>query len=138
MRNRRLVCVIIVALCAVSSGVRVEARQSSKSELSGTWTGTWDGAGSGDFELTLDTDKDGAIVGRVAVTTDGGNYTADLKSLVLEGKKMSATYDFPLDPSSEVVVGAMFDQRTATGTWTLRPKGQTTEIAGGSWKVTRK
>ena len=132
----RLMKLLVLAVLACS-GASGAAAQSAQSEFTGTWTGTWDGAGSGDFELTLDT-KDGALVGRVAVTTDGGNYTADLKGLTLDGKKMTATYDFPLDPSSEVVVGATFEDRTATGTWTLRPKGQTAEIAAGTWKVAKK
>jgi len=136
MRDRCLKSLLVLAFlaCSAASGL---ATQSSKNELAGTWTGTWDGAGSGEFELTFDT-KDGALVGRVAVTTDGGNYTADLKGVALEGKKLAATYDFPLDPSAEVVIGATFDDRTATGTWTLRPKGQTAEIAAGTWKVTKK
>lgn len=108
----------------------------------GTWAGTWDGSGSGEFELTLDKNRDqgkaAPLVGKVAVTTDGGNYNADLNSLSFEGPKMTAKYDFPLDPSAEVVVAATFEDRAAKGTWSLRPKGQETEIAGGSWTVTRK
>src|SRR5207249_6832959 len=85
MRNRWLMWLLVIVF-GICVGAPTAAMQSSKSEVTGTWTGTWDGAGSGDFELTLDTNKDGAIVGRVAVTTDGGNYTADLKDVVLEGK----------------------------------------------------
>ena len=34
---------------------------------------------------------------------------------------------------------AMQSSKSAiTGTWTLRPKGQTTEIAAGTWKVAKK
>jgi hypothetical protein len=53
---------------------------------------------------------------------------------------MSARYDFPLDPASgsEVVLAATFTGSTAKGTWSLRPKGQTTEAAGGTWTVTKK
>lgn len=101
------------------------------------WSGTWDGSGSGEFELTL-VSKDGVLGGKVAVTTDGGNYTADLKAVAFDGNKMTATYDFPLDPSAEVAIGATFDNGTAKGTWMLRPKGQSTEIASGTWTVTRK
>jgi hypothetical protein len=51
---------------------------------------------------------------------------------------MSAKYDFPLDPSAEVVVTATFDGNNAKGTWSLRPKGQTDELAGGGIAVTKK
>ena len=86
--------------------------------------GTYDGAGSGTMELMLDK-KDGTIAGKVAANTDSGNYTADLKDIKFDGAKMSAKYDFPLDPSAEVVVTATFDGNNAKGTWSLRRKGQT-------------
>ena len=103
----------------------------------GTWAGTWDGSGTGQFELTLEK-KDGAPAGRVDVTTDGGNYSAELKAVVVEGKQITAKYDFPLDTSAEVVMKATFEERSAKGTWSLRPKGQEAELAGGTFTVTRK
>ena len=103
----------------------------------GTWAGTWDGSGTGQFELTLDK-KEGAPAGRVDVSTDGGNYTAELKAVVVEGNQITAKYDFPLDPSAEVVMKATFAERSAKGTWSLRPKGQEAELAGGTFTVTRK
>lgn len=138
MRNGWL-CGLVLAFCWVSAGARSAAGQSSNAaQYAGTWSGTWDGSGSGDFELTLDKGKDSAVTGRVAVTTDGGNYTADLKSVSFDGKKMSAKYGFPLDGSSEVIVGATFEGGSAKGTWSLRAKGQDAEIAGGTWTVTKK
>jgi len=135
--GRRMAVMLALVLFGVM-GPRVKgSAQSRANEFAGTWAGTWDGSGSGAFELTLDT-KDGKPAGKVAVTTDGGNYTADLKGLVFDGTRMTAAYDFPLDPSSEVALAATFDARTAKGTWSLHPKGQTTEIAGGTWTVTRK
>ena len=85
-------------------------------------------------------ENDGALTGKVAVTADGGggDYTAELRTLEFDGKKMAAKYDFPLDPSAEVVVAADFEERTAKGTWSLRPKGQAAELAGGKWTVTKK
>jgi hypothetical protein len=74
----------------------------------------------------------------VVLVTDGGNYSADFKSVSFDGDKMTAKYDFPLDPSAEVVMTATFDKAAAKGTWSLRPKGQTDEIAGGGIAVTKK
>ena len=51
---------------------------------------------------------------------------------------MTAKYDFPLDPSAEVVMTATFDGGTAKGTWSLRAKGQADEIASGGLAVTKK
>ncbi|HEX7139114.1 MAG TPA: hypothetical protein VF219_14770 [Vicinamibacterales bacterium] len=112
--------------------------QSSGEKYIGAWTGTWDGAGSGDFELTLDKAKDGPLAGRVAVVTDGGNYNAELKSITFDGPKMTATYDFPLDPSAEINVTATFADQSAKGTWAMHPKGQDAEIAAGTFSVTKK
>ena len=138
MRTRSLLTLSLLvgfALCAVSAGARL-AR--GVEPYVGTWDGTWDGSGSGNFELTLDRAQDGSAVGRVAVSTDGGNYTADLKSVTFDGPKMSAKYDFPLEGGSEVVIAATFEVRSAKGTWSLRPKGQESELAGGTWTVSKK
>jgi hypothetical protein len=139
MRYRWQVWLLVVAFCGSIAAAHVRAAQAAAGEkYAGTWAGAWDGAGSGQFELTLEKSKEGPVTGRVAVTTDGGNYNADLTSVSFDGGKMTAKYDFPLDPSSEVTVAATFEDRTAKGTWSLRPKGQDAEIAGGTWTVTRK
>ena len=139
MSYQRLLSVLLVAVSGFAFTTHIEARQASNAEqYAGMWTGTYDGSGTGQFELTLDKGKDGAMTGKVAVTTDGGNYTADLKSVSFDGTKMSATYDFPLDPSAEVIMTATFDGRAAKGTWSVRAKGQTDEIAAGGLAITKK
>jgi hypothetical protein len=103
----------------------------------GTWNGTWEGAGSsGGFELTLEKGKDGPVTGRVTVTQP--DYKATFKTLSFDGKKMTATYDFPPDPSGEVALTAVFDGETAKGTWSAREKSTGDEVASGTWTVTRK
>jgi hypothetical protein len=139
MRNRCLSWAIAIVVCFMGAASRSDAGQSSSAgPYAGTWAGTWDGAGSGEFELTLDKTKEGGLAGRVAVTSDGGNYTADLRGVSFDGKKMTTAYDFPLDPSSEIAVTGTFEDRAAKGTWSLHPRGQDTEIAGGTWTVARK
>ena len=107
-------------------------------QFAGTWAGTYDGGGMGQFEMTLDKDKDGAMTGRVNVNGDGATYSADLRSIVFDGAKMTAKYDFPLDPSAEIVMTATFESASAKGTWILKPKTQPDEIASGGIAVTRK
>ena len=51
---------------------------------------------------------------------------------------MTAKYDFPLDPSSEIAVTGNFEDRAAKGTWSMHAKGQDAEVAGGTWTVARK
>ena len=141
MRKRHMLWLLVFVFLTVRAGLGSEVGQSTNGEqYAGTYSGTWDGSGTGNFELTLEKVKDGGVTGKVAVTTDGGDYTADLKALSFEGKKMNAKYDFPLDltASSEVVLVADIDGNTIKGTWSLRPKGQETEAAKGTWTVTKK
>ena len=134
---KRLVTLVLVA-CWIAVAAQADARQASAAEkYVGTWAGTYDGAGTGTIELMLDK-KDGAIAGKVSAATDGGNYTADLKDVTFDGAKMSASYDFPLDPSAEVVLTATFDGSSAKGTWSLRAKGTTDEVAGGGIAIAKK
>ena len=137
MRIRRMVAVLVLALSWMASAVN--ARQASSGEqYAGMWTGTYDGAGSGQFEMTLDKGQGGAMIGKVSVKTEGGDYTADLKSVTFDGAKMSARYDFPLDPSAEIVMTATLEAISGKGTWSMRPKGQTDELASGSIALTKK
>jgi hypothetical protein len=139
MRNRSFLWILVIVFCGALAGTPGEAGQTSNGdEYAGKWAGTWDGSGSGEFELTLEKGKDGAPAGKVAVTTDQGNYAADLKGVSFAGKNMIATYDFPLDPSAEVAIATTFDGEKAKGTWSLRPKGGGTEVAGGTFALTKK
>jgi len=104
----------------------------------GTWSGSWEGVGQGGgFELILEKDKAEAIGGRVSVTGEPA-YKVTLKSLAFEGPKMTAKYDFPADDAAQVILAASFEGNTAKGTWSLREKASDTEVASGTWTVTRK
>lgn len=138
MKNRCVVWLWIVILGATCSAAQRGAEGSKPGEqFVGTWTGTWDGSGTGGFELTLEKDKDGALTGKVSVTGEP-TYKATLKTLAFDGKKMTASYDFPPDPAGEVRLVTTFDGNTATGTWSLREKATGNEVATGGWTVTRK
>jgi hypothetical protein len=101
----------------------------------GAWSGTWEGGGgSGGFDITLEAGKDGKPGGHVSVTGEP-TYKATLKTLAFDGAKMTATYDFPPDPSVLVTLGATFEGDAAKGTWSV--KGPT-ESLSGTWTVKRK
>ena len=139
MGNHRRLGLLLLLVCAIASAVSMNARQAANAgQYAGMWSGTYDGAGTGQFEMTLVKAQDGAMTGKVDVTTEGGNYSADLKSVAFEGPKMTAKYDFPLDPSAEVIMTATFEGSAAKGTWSLRPKGQPDELASGGIAVTKK
>ncbi len=135
--SRANLSLLILAIVVLSIGA-LAAGQSSGEKYVGTWAGTWDGAGSGDFELTIDKAKDGPLSGRVVVTTEGGNYNANLKTITFDGPKMTAKYDFPLDANAEIVVNATFEDKSAKGTWAMRPKGQEGDLAAGTFSVSKK
>ena len=140
--SRALGRLLVVVIFGLAIGTPIASGQSSGDRYIGTWAGMWDGAGSGDFELTLDQAKDGPLdgplEGRVVVATDGGNYNANLKRISFDGPKMTARYDFPLDSSAEIFVTATFEDKSAKGTWAMRPKGQEGDIAAGTFTVSKK
>jgi len=123
------------AMCAAAQ--RGGEGPSSGEQFLGTWTGTWAGAGTGGFELTLEKGQDNAVTGRVSVTGEP-TYKAALKTCTFDGRKLSATYDFPPDEAGEVVLAASFEDKSAKGTWSLREKASGNEVASGTWTVTRK
>lgn len=131
----RAFAIVLMLLGAVYVDTAARHGQSADPYL-GTWTGTWDGAGSGGFELTLEKGKEGVVTGRVSVTGEP-TYKAAFKTLTIDGRKMSARYDFPPDDRAEVVLSATFDGNAATGTWALQEKGSGNEVANGTWTVKR-
>ena len=112
--------------------------QSNGSQFAGTWSGRWeaDGSPGGGFTLTIES-KDNTLSGAVSVTGEP-TYQATLKKLSFDGTKMSAAYDFTPNDQAEVVLAATFEGATAKGTWSLRAKADGTEVASGTWNVTKK
>ena len=121
-----------------SAAQRGPDKPSSGEEFVGVWSGTWEGAGgSGGFEVTFEKNPD-AVVGKVSVTGEP-TYKASFKALSFEGKKMNAKYDFPPNAAdAEVWLTATFDGNRANGTWSLRVKADGSEVAAGTWAVTKK
>ena len=138
MRKSPTIWCALLILLAVSVPRAQEKPEASKpASLTGTWTGTWEGAGSGGgFELTLEQVKDGPLTGRVAVTGEPA-YKAVFKSLTVDGKKLTASYDFPPDESVEVSLAGTVEGNKIAGTWGVVAKGDKTEVASGSWTVTK-
>ena len=139
MRKSRTICVALLVLLAGGVPRAQEKPEPAKPAPStDTWTGTWEGAGtSGGFELTLEQPKEGPLTGKVAVTGEPA-YNAVFTSLSFDGKKLTASYDFTPDEAAEVSLAATADGNKLTGTWALVAKSDKTEVASGSWTVTKK
>ena len=136
MRKRSFVWIwlfLFGAVCSAAQGAGATGEQ-----FVGTWTGTWEGDGSpgGGFELTLEKGKEGAVAGGVSVTGEP-TYKATFNTVSFDGNKMSAKYDIPTMEGVEVVLTAVFEGASATGTWSAREKGGN-EVATGGWKVAKK
>jgi hypothetical protein len=140
MRKPEAICCTLLILLAAVCVPRAQDKPEppKPAPLTGTWTGTWEGAGSGGgFELTLEQPKEGALTGKVAVTGEPA-YSAVFKSLSFDGKKLTASYDFPPDEAAEISLAATADGGKLTGTWAVVVKADKTEVASGSWTVTKK
>ena len=132
--------IVIVGAVGHAQGNGKSARIAD--EYLGAWAGSWtsaDGGSAGQFEMTLEKDKDGAPAGKVKVSGGEADHAAEFKSLSFDGNKMTGSYDYPPDPANEVVLEATIDGRTGTGTWVLHPRGQGGDVvARGTWTVTKK
>src|SRR5262245_33261054 len=126
--------ILLAMLLASVAAAPSTAQDQSPDTYAGQWTGTYEGAATGSLELLLRKDGD-KLGGKIAVTTDGGNYDADLRTVSTKGDTIEAAYDFPLDPSAEVVMTATIDGGTAKGKWSLKPKAGGDEVAGGTFSL---
>jgi hypothetical protein len=135
--HRTAICVLVVMLVSVCAAAQGDTGRAAAERYAGTWSGRWDGDGSGGgFELTIES-KESTLSGRVSVTGEP-TYKATLKKLSFDGNKMAGVYDFTPDEQAEVILAATFDGDTAKGTWSLRVKADGTEVARGTWNVTKK
>jgi hypothetical protein len=133
-----------IAVAAVLAGVWLtqvaqgDAKAVAGEEFVGTWSGTWEGGGAGRFDLTIERGGAGQMTGGVSVGTDQGDYTAKFTELSFDGNKMKAKYDFPLEARADIVIEGAFAAEAADGSWTMVPDGDSSALAAGSWKVSRK
>ena len=138
MRKAVWIWICLAALSGISPVLAGPQKPSAGEEFAGTWGGTWEGGGGdgGGLELTLEKGKDAAMAGRVSVTGEP-TYKAPIKTLAFDGKKMTATYDFPPDPAVQVRITATFEGTRLTGTWAALDAGGG-ELAAGTWKADKK
>ena len=138
MRQKLVTATLMITIATVSGRFAQAVEPPRANQPVGTWAGTWEGAGAeGGLELTLEQPKEGTLTGKVSVTGEP-EYKATFKSVSFEGAKMTAKYDFPPDDSAEVVLTATFDTKSAKGTWSVNLKADGSQVATGTWSVTKK
>lgn len=129
-------CLALSLLIFATVSLSLQAAQAA--DPTGTWTGTWEGAGgNGGIEIVIEKGKDGALGGRISVTGEP-TYKATLKTVTVDGQKLSWTYDFPPDESIELTMAATIDGQKIKGTWSARPKAGGDELASGTLTVEKK
>ena len=134
-----LVLIFVAAAISFASAQSAPPAAPKPESFAGTWAGTWEGAGSsGGFELTLEQAKDGPLTGKVSVTGEP-TYTAVCKSVVFDGKKMTAKVRFhaPTNrPKSRSPCPSTGTSQPAPGRF--RPKADGSEVVSGTLTLTRK
>jgi hypothetical protein len=109
---------VLFVLIVGSAAAPAAGQETSPDSYVGQWTGTYEGSGTGSFELLLRKDSD-KVGGKVSVTTDGGNYEAELRTVSVKDK-------------------TTIDGASAKGTWSLKPKAGGAEVASGTFSLTKK
>jgi hypothetical protein len=140
MRTPKFAVVALMMLAGIWAAVQFGvAAAADGDQYVGTWKGTWEGGGAGGrFDLTLARGTDDKLAASVSVGSEMGDYAANFRTLTLIGSKLAGAYDFPPDPQNEVTLDGSFDPKTATGIWSLGPKGQPGgQAIAGTWKVNR-
>lgn len=132
----RRFCLSLSLLIFATVSLSLQAAQAP--DPVGTWTGTWEGAGgNGGIEIVLEKGKDGALGGRVSVTGEP-TYKATLRTVTVDGQKLSWAYDFPADESIEIKMVAAIDGQSLKGNWSARPKAGGDEVASGTLTADKK
>lgn len=128
----------LLSVMGLISIVAVHAASAAGEQHVGVWVGEWEGGGSGgSLQLMLEQADGGGLKGGVEVGQPDGDYKATFSEVTFAGDKMTAKYEFPPEPSAEIVFTGTFGQ-TGEGTWTMQPKGTSEVFASGTWKVARK
>jgi hypothetical protein len=140
MRTQKFAVVALVILASVWAAVQFGVASAADGDrYVGTWKGTWEGAGAGGrFDLTVVRGGDGKLAASVSVGTEMGDYDAKFSTVTLTADRLAGAYDYPPDPQGEVMINGSFNPKSATGTWSLQPKGQTGgQAIAGTWKVSK-
>jgi len=114
------------SMAAVSGGQR--------DSYSGTWSGSFTAANGnkGALAYSLKKGQKGEWGGTVKFSSDGGEQSAELKSVRIASGKFNATIDTP-DGKSAVAIEGTFQGKRLAGTYTVSSKESGAKVDGGTW-----
>src|SRR5262245_54806857 len=130
-----LFAILIIAGVALLAAPEATARPDNGDALVGKWEGTWSGGSNGKVGMTFSKGADGKLSGSISPTPDQGDgYTVAFKSVEVVSGKLTVKFE---DPNGEVeitLIGSL-DGKSAKGTYSVRQKGDGSEVDTGSWAV---
>jgi hypothetical protein len=127
-----------ILVAAENMGARGQGNVSDDKKYVGEWAGSYS-AGNGNTDklsFTLSKDEKGQWRGTVKWVNQGGEQSADFKSLQISDGKMKGKIEGP-DGQVEVAIEGQFQGDKLEGTYAVAPKGSTEVVEKGEWKVTK-
>ena len=101
--------------------------------LVGEWSGTFDGDSTGKLGMTFTRDASRQLSGSINVAVDTGEgYTANFKSIDVDGNAVTLAYDSPGDGAGVTLAGTL-EGTTLKGTWKVFEPGTTTAVSSGGF-----
>jgi hypothetical protein len=146
IKNFQVTSLIIVSMLFISSalsaseyrGSMVQGNKSSDQKYAGTWSGTYT-TGDGNSNVltfTFTQDEKGKWGGKVKYTNDGGEQSAEFKSLEIADGKMKGKLDMP-NGQVEAIIEGKFEGNNFEGTYAIIPTGTTEVAEKGTLKATK-
>lgn len=137
-RQISLFAILFIAGVSLLSVQEVAARPDDSDAYVGTWEGTWTGGSSGKVGMTIAKGTGGKLSGSITPTPDQGDgYTVSFKSVEVVSGKLTLKFEDPNGENEITLIGSA-DGKSAKGTYSVRQKGDGSEVDTGTWTVTKK
>ena len=120
----------LLTLAAVTLTIRA-------ADLNGTYKGTWSGQNAeGDFTLTIDS-HDTNPKAAVSFTYSGEEIKCDVKSVTVNGSKVTIVYKFELEGTElQSTATGELQGKTLQGSYQTKSVSDESEVDSGTWKTT--
>ena len=133
-----LITILLLAGVTLLGTNEAAARADNSDAFVGTWEGTWTGGSSGKFGMTISKGAGGKLSGSISPQPDQGEgYTATFKSVEVVAGKLTVKFEDPGGEADIILTGSA-EGKSAKGTYSVRQKGDGSEVDSGSWTLTKK
>jgi hypothetical protein len=133
-----LLAILFIAGVALLSAQEATAKSDDSDAFVGSWEGTWTGGSAGTFGVTISKGAGGKLSGSISPKPDQGDgYTAAFKTVEVISGKLTAKFDDPNGEAEITLVGSVTG-KSAKGTYSVKQKGDGSEVDTGSWTLTKK